>query len=658
VLKPGFGGASLGSDFAFLPKGFTGSLSALAASLARHAGQVDTSLSTNEKRSDLIPTPATTSLIATIRHRFGDGIEAYFNALVLRDRTVDRDRVGEDTLALSGKSPLNPFRNAILVDVPSVSSESHDKESVAVNRFTTGIIASLPLGWRANAEATFGSLHYKAQYRDRYDDETIRVPDAALPDGSPFDIASILHAGLARHQEVVSIREEELNHYSEQSLRLAGPVFRSSAGPATLTILLQNRTEAIPPSTYDAVIDGDSDSDGNPRISTRTRSIYTELSAPLIRRDAAISLVRGLTLQLAIRHDWQRVSFDSYATGDAQPAHPHFSGTMYTAGAKIHPAPWLMLRGSYATGQQPPPLGTFDGAFYYSEYIAELIDPRRGGVQPFNDDQYPLFLGATDPKQIHASTLAFGAVINPEGTRWPRVSIDYSQTRRTGNFDDISPTQILANEDKLPGRVVRAPLTDADRAAGYTGGRILSIDATGLPLGHIEVKSIDVRVDWRTAFAGGVLRIYGGVTRQLSNRLSGPYQDRVEYDGFVDGPLKWRANGGADWICGRTTLGANIQYFGHYRIAGATLLAFADLAEDPQGSRYVKAQAYVDLHARRRFRTRWAGSDHQMSIDLGIINLFDHAPPFEQMNYAPSPQYSTYGDPRERRFEITLNASF
>jgi hypothetical protein len=247
-------------------------------------------------------------------------------------------------------------------------------------------------------------------------------------------------------------------------------------------------------------------------------------------------------------------------------------------------------------------------------------------------------------------------VFNLESERGPRLSIDYSRTHESGIYADPDLNLILANEDLWPQRVIRAPLTDADRALGYTGGAIMQIDARGLSVADVDVTSIDARLDWHMPFADGMLRAYGGVTRQLRNRQAGAVVDRTQWDGFVDGPLMWRANAGAEWTKGRTTLGANLQYFSSYRIVGAEYLAFTAVAEDPQGSKFVKAQAYLDISASRRFQTYWAGAGHIVILDLGIVNVLDHAPPYQA--YSSGPQYSPYGDPRQRRFEFTLNTQF
>jgi outer membrane receptor protein involved in Fe transport len=79
-----------------------------------------------------------------------------------------------------------------------------------------------------------------------------------------------------------------------------------------------------------------------------------------------------------------------------------------------------------------------------------------------------------------------------------------------------------------------------------------------------------------------------------------------------------------------------------------------------QGSRYVKAQTYLDLHAGRRFRVRRGERESAFSAELGVVNILDQKPPYDALSAFTGalPLYSAYGDPRRRRIELSLNTSF
>jgi iron complex outermembrane recepter protein len=393
-----------------------------------------------------------------------------------------------------------------------------------------------------------------------------------------------------------------------------------------------------------------------------TRSLSGELDAPLIAADAPVPLLKRLQVQLAVRHDDQAFRFSIEPTDpDAERRRVRFAGTAFTAGAKALPLPWLMLRGSFATGLQPPPL---DDLIQYDlpSDRSTLTDPKRGNAWFTDRGDYVIRLAGTpDLKAIRASTLALGAVFNPEGTHGPRVSFDYSHIRRTNDPVTLDAATILAHEDAWPERVTRLALTDADRARGYTAGAITAIDARVMNAGTLDVESVDARLDWTLPFAGGTLRAYGTGTWQIRSVLRAPFSAPVEVVGYHSGPLRWRGNGGVDWTIGRTQIGANLQYFSRYRVAySEQYLCCSGSAEALQGSRYVKAQAYLDLHAGRRFRVRSGERESEFSAELGIVNIFDQKPPYDALSAFTGtlPLYSAYGDPRRRRIELSLNTSF
>ncbi len=125
---------------------------------------------------------------------------------------------------------------------------------------------------------------------------------------------------------------------------------------------------------------------------------------------------------------------------------------------------------------------------------------------------------------------------------------------------------------------------------------------------------------------------------------------------------------GAEWSAGPVTLGANLQHFGSYRIypTAATDVAIAQ-ATSLQGSVRIPSQSYLDVHASWRGQLRVAGTPRNVRIDLGVVNVLDKAPPrestyslaqFSGIPPAGPPGYSRYGDPRQRRFLLTLSAAF
>jgi outer membrane receptor protein involved in Fe transport len=660
VLKPQFGGTSLGSDHSFLPTGFTGNPAQLLALLAANAGQLDTRPSEDEGDSYIGSTARTEAVILNVRRRFGGNFEAYLDAVFLRNdgRSVDH---GEHGLSLMpSASPDNPFEQSIWITFPTPRRTLIRRARFDTERYTAGVVTPLPFGWRGTAEATFGAM------RTRH--STIHDPAYSVPlfgDLNPLGDWEVLQ------REIIATRASSIqasqarNRFQEQSLRLAGPLFELAAGPVSLTLLAERRRESFPIATgfFAAETPGFSFREeflSPPRRST-TRSVYAELRSRLYGEDAPVALLRHLEIQLAIRHDDQRVSFSrSFDTLEPdQRTRAAFAGTAYSAGARITPVPWLTLRASYATGEQPPPLQSLIDTQSLNSFLLDP-DPRRGNEFAAMDS---IFLhktvGSPELTTARASTLSLGAILMPLGEGGPRLSLDYSRIRRTGDVYFLTDQMVLENELSFPERVSRDPLTDEDRASGYTGGRITMLDARAMNGAGRSVDTIDGRFDWPLSFLGGRLKLYGLATWQMRNvqhRLLEPQYERV---GYLGSPLGWRANGGLDWTAGALSVGANLQYFSRYRFARSDQPGFInDFGTKIQGARRVRAQAFLDLYVSRRFRLPPAGSDRELSVDLGIVNLLDNAPPREAAAVAGAQSYSLYGDPRRRRVELVLSFSY
>jgi len=662
VFKPEYGGGSL-ANTTNLPRGFSGTAADMVAALTRESGKIDLALSDERNASDLGSTPTTSSMLFNLRHRFGGGIEAYFDALLLRNRGRFDSVTSPGQVIFSPNSAYNPFDNYVWLTFPAPATPTAYGVTSASDRFTAGLILPLPHRWNATAEATIGSVRYEAKGAKGYFPYLGVTDDVGF---NPFGDWETLQRDLASFTLRSAATQKSRNRYREQSLRLAGPVWRTAAGPTTLTLLAQNRIEKVPGFSIEFLADiygpDPSYSDYANRTST-TRSLHAELNAPLIAADAPIPLLKGLELQLAARFDDQSFRFSTEPDEpDSERRRARFRGLAFTAGAKFLPLPWLMLRGSYATGQQPPPLDYLI-EFSYSTGRYSLADPKRSNSWDFDDTGSYLsrLSGNADLKAIHANTLSLGMVLNPAAERGPRLSLDYSRIHRTGDLVELYESVILAHEDAWPERVTRLPLTDADRALGYTGGLITMVDSRVMNAGTLDVESLDAKLDWRLPVAGGTLRAYANGTWQIRNTRTEPFDVPEHLAGFRSGPLRWRANGGAEWTVGRSLLGANVQYLSRYRIAPSDkYLCCATGTERLQGSRYVPRQIYLDLYASRSFSLPWAGKDTAFSLDLGIVNIFDTRPPYDAVNafIGDTSNYSPYGDPRRRRIEIGLNANF
>jgi iron complex outermembrane receptor protein len=656
VFKPEFGGLSLGASRTYLPNGFAGSPADLVASLTEHAGGLDLSPSKGVKDSYMASAARTASALLNVRRRFAGGAEAYLDMLILHDRGRDAYRVNSDALTLSGTSPFNPFQNDVQIGFTTPPTERTYRSSYDSERYTAGLIVPLPMQWKALMEASFGTADYFQRGATPF-----FGPSSGIAD--PFGDWQTFQRSMVGRYLSGSKELRVRNRYRDTLLRLAGPLFHTAAGPAGLTMLIEQRRERIPQfnsATFSPLSSTPLIADYAGRASS-TRSASAELATPLIAEDARVPIVRGLQLQLALRRDAQANSFLPdlivSSTGVSERLHARFSATTFLGGAKFFPTKWLMLRGSYATGRQAPPLQSLVEHTYTTPFLFGT-DPRRGNGPIATGQLVTMQIsGFPDLEMVRASTLALGMVLNPRGDGGPRISFDYSRIRRSGDpYQPDSVSFILGHEDFWPNRVRREPLTDADRARGYTGGRVIAIDQRAGNLGRLYVDSVDARFSWVTPLAGGSLKTQGTATLQLRNDRQSPFWPADRRVGYLDGPLRLRANMGLDWTYRRTTFGGAVQYFSHYR--NYYFLSPNANSRAAQGSEFIAAQAYVDLSLRQRLSAQWAGRQRGLSLDLGLVNVLNRRPPYDFSGGIGGGLFSWYSDPRGRRLELSLNAAF
>ena len=663
VFKPQFGGASLSSDHTFLSAGFSGDSAALVADLAQHTGQLDLSVGRGEQDTDLLANPRTQSLLVNVRHRFADRLEIYFDGDIFRTRGEFTDRGAAGQGELSPNSPANPFTNYVQVYFPISMTSEQISRSSETSRYTAGLLAQLPFGWRATVELGMGGVRFATSAVSTMPSSSYLslTGDPSDLEMDPFGNWNAFQEAVTANPGYVTTNYTFHNRFQDDSLRLAGPVFTTPAGVATLTVVAEHRTETVPNTTENLV----SDTGGTPIpyssidswYSNATTSLYAELRTRLFGQLAPTALLRGLELQLAVRRDEQTDNFSEESVDERERA--VFRGTAYTVGAKTTPWPWLMLRTSYATGQQPPPIIalTDQNSLTFSGPL--LPDPKRGGTYVGEDGITLSFGGNPDLKVIRASTLSLGAVLTPLGADGPRLAVDYSHIHKSGDVLTFGLEDILNHEDYWPQRVTRGPLTEADRALGYTVGPVIALDLRDANGSALDVESLDLHAEWYLPLLGGEIRLYADATHHLVNRDEPLFQQAVESAGFLDGPLKWRANGGFDWLKDPFTVGANVQYFGRYSVLQEGPLAGENSMEVlAQGASEIPSQLYLDLHVAWHLPLRVAEHTGGLTLDLGIQNVLDKAPPRVTSYQISGPGYSLYGDPRQRRVELVLSGRF
>jgi outer membrane receptor protein involved in Fe transport len=131
-----------------------------------------------------------------------------------------------------------------------------------------------------------------------------------------------------------------------------------------------------------------------------------------------------------------------------------------------------------------------------------------------------------------------------------------------------------------------------------------------------------------------------------------------QYSGFYNGPLIWRGNAGFDWTLGRWSILYNAQFYDSYKVNNAEeTQSSVNYDVLSQGSARIPSQLYHDLYVSYTIPGR-AGVLGNVQISAGVQNLFDKSPPIIATLSPANSGYSNYGDPRLRRFTLSLKKSF
>lgn len=663
VLDAVRGGTVLGSTRTSLPLGLGTDLARRDALLVANAGTTNLDPGGSGAAATIASQPTTRSAFLDARHDFGGDVVAFAN--FLHTRNVGRSVLSPQAMyyqSYAAADPRNPFQQDVVVAVPVPSAAYRQTNRIEVTRYTAGLIVPLPAQWRANIEYSGGGAKSRIEIvtttlgSGPYDRATGRY-GVGLPVLDPFGDWSAFLKALPSYLESDTLLGPRKNHFNDGTLRVAGPVATLPGGPMTLSFLGEGRREVTAASKLIRRNGDFQFSSDYPRLELRVLSLYGEARVPLV---GAHGLFSGLEVQLAVRQDWTRTILPGSKTlfGSTLPPFIARSGIpAYTAGARFSPLPGILLRGSVSTGSLPPAanqIGRFTGVGEF--YIG---DPKRGGRRVGSEGPVTSFDGGNpDLRPERARSYLFGIVVTPAGDHGPRLSVDYTRINKRGEiqpfgFGDVEGA--LAQEALYPQRVIRSPLTEADKALGFTGGRIETVDLSLLNLGRSRIDALDVTLDYPFA----VKRV-GAFTAYLKATWQPHYRQEIvkgapliERVGHSDGPLELRGNAGLDWSNGPWSAGVNAQYYSHYKITNA----YADTINNPlllgfNGKARIPAQVYVDLSGRYHVRDGAGIVPLGTEVRIGIVNLFDHRPPTIADLYSSGASY--YGDPRRRRVELTV----
>ncbi|MCW4460809.1 TonB-dependent receptor [Sphingomonas sp. BT-65] len=672
-------GASLGSNRTFVPIGYAGSDGG--AALVGNAGQYSLGIpnDVSAARRALFSGMTTNSVSVNVNRKFNEKLDVFADFTWLDNGADGLTGFPTSIVTIPGSAPTNPFQNAILVRYPVTGPGFPFINDSTTVRATGGLILRLPSNWSAAADFTWGFGELKRRATEQF----LGDPDGsgpgislltALQNGTLNPIKDLNAFPLDFGPYLLptpTLQSTNKTIFRNASFRLSGPIATLPAGKATVTGLLEWREDEAEDIFTTSV--NASAARNTMFFPARRQSVlasYAEVRVPLFSEANSISLINELELQGSVRYERYRTVAPSPTSATVpSPEGPlpdltystnRVSATSYTAAVKYSPFKGLSLRGSYNTGFLPPSITQIVPNIVTGFSLA-LVDPKRGnGTSTFAFTQ--ITSGNPDLSPERSESWSIGAVLSPPSVRGLRLSVDYTNIRKTDELFSPDFQTILNLEDALAGRVIRKPLTPDDIARGYTGGVVESIDRSLLNVTGSKVEAVDIQADYEFDLGkAGAVQLYAVATWQPTfERQTLPTLPFVSSVGFSGGILEWRGNVGLDWTIGGTTLSWNAQYYDSYSICVATDLANPCSQKTlNQGSATVPSQMYHDLSFRHRFSGSELGGSILENVEVlfSVLNVFDKRPPI-LATIAAADGYSTYGDPRMRRFRLSLRKAF
>lgn len=656
-------GANLGSSFAYVPVEYSGSPEGGAAFI-QTAGRYNFDPAINA--GTLLAGGESNSASLTTRHRFSKSIEAYADVAV--DDVVDTGTSANSaTVNLAAAAPNNPFQQNVRVNIPLASFPSLARREIQSTRARAGVIVRLPANWSASLEYSAGRTVTKNVRRDILitpvsPAATSYLQSIALsdPNSLPLDRSQFVF-GTASSGPFESSLEDI-------SLRYSGPVFRLPGGPITLSGLAEGRKELLDASFAQSAFQSVTGAaTWFPRKRQEITSYYAELRAPLLSPHNLVNFAHTLELMASIRRDEYETTGPSGATfftlpnrsdarSDVDYVTNSFNSTDYTLGLRYMPSPDLTIRASYGTGFLPPNMGQISPRFSTSPpsstILLNLLDPRRGNT--LVTGSLDRVSGGNEGLMPETSkSLSVGVVFTPGFIAGLRISADYTSIQKSDEIITPALQYLIDNESKFAGRIARAANTPGD-PAGWAGP-IIGIDNSVVNLTGTKVKAFDFQVDYDLPTKTlGDWHVYAVATHQTAlKRQFNSTMQPIDSVGFSDGPLSWRANVGITWAFGSWTTGWNAQFYDDYLVYASS----APTAQIPtftmiQGSAKIRSQTYHDLFVRHIFEDRLGSIFRGMELGVGVQNVLGQRP-----RIIAAQGYSTYADPRLRRFTLTLRRS-
>lgn len=546
-----------------------------------------------------------------------------------RSRSVESEPSELTGALVPASNPFNAFRQPVLVDVlladlgPKVF-----KHSAKMVRAATGL--------RGQVRAWDWEL---SLLKNQDKDVSLRTNDldptrvtAALAAADPKEALNVFGGSSANSPQLLAslLTEPAKNHYlteARQALAyLRGELFSVPAGHVEAILGGEWRDERV---SYEF---------GAPtNISgSHQRSIsaaFAELRLPLVAAAAKVPAMHELSLVLSGRFDRYSDIGDSF--------NPQYALIW-------RPTSALTLRSSFAKSFRPPPL--FDLHFSRIEMVGPVADPHRN-----NELAFPIWRagGNSDLDPSNAESFTTTLAVAPVRLPTLRIAANYWQIKIDETIGVMQPQRLLAAEDQLADRVIRAEPSAADIAAGLPGPLLL-MDLKRMNFGLLRTSGVDgsASFGFDTRMGQFTPNVSATWVREFvtSDRFGGPEVTRVSVANLGGSVARWRAVAGMAWNHQGLELSATARYIPSYD--DVDTLGHRN-GRTVRSQTLVDAQLSFDLQDIISEHSPWSGFE----IRIGVFNLFNEEPPFAEVGWF-SGYDSSQGDLKQRFAYLKLSKKF
>jgi iron complex outermembrane recepter protein len=630
-------------------------------------------------------------LMASVRYDLAPRVEVtadFANRLSRSFSPLIQLGAGQTNFAVPGNAPNNPFQQNVSVSLPvPVDQSAFTSNQTRLTTATIGVKAHLPGNWELATDYTWGEsrlIYYKWQLALQLGLGSLNGAQPLLFNGTinPF-VDTIEHPPALRDYYFKGY-ETGLDSSGDFNLRLSGPTVSLPAGRVQVTVGLGARIEGfstallynIPPPVPGIATNSEVRTYPGGRQMVQGAGFETKI--PIVAPKNQVRAVNSLEFQVAVRREnFQQVSNSGTITSFpdltppilnstvvARPTRSDFASTNPTAGFKYQPNRSLTFRASFALAFIPPtPAQLTTNTNPNTTVTGSFLDPVTGTTYTTNRNSGTN--GNPDLKPQTSKSWNAGVIWEPQAAllKGFRFNLEFYKIIEKDLIFSPANIQSLVNTPAFADNLTRDPVTHVITFADFRYSNVAEAYTDGW----------DVNFDYRKKMGFATFNVHAGATIvEHLKKPNAPGAPMLEYVGYVDSGGVNKVKGNIALSCylgSHWTVGWRTVYYDGYKQAGApgdpvyngapnpTPITTSTL---PQGGFTIPSQTYHNVFASYKFiaSPRFRHLLDGTSIQVGINDVFNTAPPFDaNASYAPY-YYSPFGPHTLRSYLVKVRKAF